>query len=545
MDVSDRCYVEWKEEYISKEKGKRVVHYFLEEKSGKSVLAVLGTERSLRHMLYVVAEDFLKVNECDRVVNAAYRWRSKREVVRWLTSMLSKQHQQDLTKDDRILGLTTVCQRRPAKNSKLHSRDIVWSGGTWTCNKQLNHYPAFSRNGITIAVHSFVHIVAEEGKRHLAFLEDMYEDRKSQKKVKVRWFHYNQEVNKFVTLQNSHPKEVFVTPYTQTISVECVDGPAIVLTREHYKKCAPMLPEDLLTRFYICFRQLKHNRVKPFKLSRLRGYFNQLIFSYLDPDYIEDSEEHIYEEHVKQGSKRSFGVKTYEMLRKRLIPKYAKNQQLDDSCSFKSNEKVELLSQDSGILGCWFRCTVLQISRKRVKVQYDDLIDEDGKNNIEEWVSAFRSAAPDKLGLRCFGRPTIRPAVTQDETDVALDVGSVVDAWWSDGWWEGVVTGISASEDGEVQVYLPDETLSLKLLRKDIRVSRDWMGDHWVDIKANPNISSLIPAAIEDKTTNFSDVATGGLPSSSHADNNILDIMKEGDDDCANADKMEVLTEGI
>ncbi|KAI3703070.1 hypothetical protein L6452_28825 [Arctium lappa] len=478
MAASGQSFVEWKEEFVSKERGKRVVHYFLKEKSGESVLAVVGTERSVRHMLYVVAEEFLRVNEPNRLVNAAHRWRSRREVVNWLTSMLSKQHRQ---------GVTAVCQSRPARNLKLRAPDIVWSGATWTCGKQLKHFPAFCRNGITIAVQSFVFVMAEEGKRHLAFLEDMYEDRKGQKKVKVRWFHHNQEVNGVVILRNPHPKEVLVTPYTQVISVECVDGPAIVLTHEHYEKCASNLPEDLLTRVFLCFRQLKNNRVKPFKLSKLRGYFDQSIFSFLDSGYIEDG----FGENVKLGSKRSSRVISYEILRKKLIPKYAKDRQSDIPC-FKANEKVELLCQDSGIRGCWFRCTVLRVARRRIKVQYDDLIDEDGSSNLEEWVPAFRLAIPDKLGLRHSGRPTMRPAVTQIETDVGFEVGSAVDAWWSDGWWEGVVTDINASEDADIQVYLPGETLFLKVHRRDVRVSRDWVGDRWVDVKGNPNVRSLI-----------------------------------------------------
>lgn len=62
---------------------------------------------------------------------------------------------------------------------------------------------------------------------------------------------------------------------------------------------------------------------------------------------------------------------------------------------------------------------------------------------------------PDKLGMRCSGRPTIRPAVARTETEtIAFEVGSPVDAWWSDGWWEGVVVGIG---DSDVQVYVPSK----------------------------------------------------------------------------------------
>lgn len=92
MGASDYCFVEWKEQFVSKERGNRVVHYFLKDASGESILAIVGTERSVRHMFYVVSEEFLDVHGAENSVHAGFRWRSRREVVNWLTSMLSKQH---------------------------------------------------------------------------------------------------------------------------------------------------------------------------------------------------------------------------------------------------------------------------------------------------------------------------------------------------------------------------------------------------------------------------------------------------------------------
>lgn len=63
---------------------------------------------------------------------------------------------------------------------------------------------------------------------------------------------------------------------------------------------------------------------------------------------------------------------------------------------------------------------------------------------------------PDKLGMRHSGRPTIRLVPTNEEQgELAVEIGTAVDAWWSDGWWEGVVCGIDNSGDDSVQVYFP------------------------------------------------------------------------------------------
>lgn len=73
---------------------------------------------------------------------------------------------------------------------------------------------------------------------------------------------------------------------------------------------------------------------------------------------------------------------------------------------------------------------------------------------MQEWIPALKLAMPDKLGMRHSGRPTIRPAPSKEQTELSLKVGAAIDAWWSDGWWEGVVTGVDDSGDN-VQVFFP------------------------------------------------------------------------------------------
>ncbi|KAL1815299.1 hypothetical protein ACET3Z_017873 [Daucus carota] len=503
-------FIEWREEIVSKEWGNRVVHYYLKDVEGESVLAVVGTERSVRHMFYVVSDQFLSAYGAENSVYAGYKWRARREVVNWLTSMLSKQHQLESSQGDPISAIQQI--RMPvfkgchSRNLKVHNSGIEWSGESWACGKQLKHYPAFRKNGITIAIQSFVFVMAEEENHHLAYLEDLYEDRKGQKKVKVRWFHLNQEVKNVDSIQNSHPKEVFMTPYVQVISVECVDGPAIVVTREHYDKFVAVLPQDVLDKVHLCFRQFKSNRVKPFKLNKLCGYFNQPIFSYLGHEM--DDDESKPRDNVKLGSKRTRSCRDrqplsykssgrnwrYGVQRKLIHSKRAECPPLATTL-FKVNDKIELLCQDSGIRGCWFRCTILKVSRHMIRVQYDDLNDADGCSNLEEWIPAFRPALPDKLGMRHKGRPTIRPALSCIESHLDLVAGAAVDAWWSDGWWEGVLIGIGNSEDGILQIFVPSENLFLNVHGKNLRASRDWVGDCWLDVEANGNIVSAISVA--------------------------------------------------
>ncbi|MBA0809812.1 hypothetical protein Gohar_025430, partial [Gossypium harknessii] len=58
---------------------------------GESVCAVISSQRSVRHMFYVVAEEFVRVYGAENSIHAGFKSRLRREVVDWLASMLSKQ----------------------------------------------------------------------------------------------------------------------------------------------------------------------------------------------------------------------------------------------------------------------------------------------------------------------------------------------------------------------------------------------------------------------------------------------------------------------
>ena len=105
-------YVNWTEIVVSKEKGRREVHYYLKNGDGGMDLAVVGKERSARHMSYDVPARFLLSSRASSAScaspastvtssspspppysapadNLSLKWRSRREVIRWLSSALS------------------------------------------------------------------------------------------------------------------------------------------------------------------------------------------------------------------------------------------------------------------------------------------------------------------------------------------------------------------------------------------------------------------------------------------------------------------------
>ncbi|XP_020591175.1 uncharacterized protein LOC110032017 [Phalaenopsis equestris] len=537
-------FVEWRENIISQERGNRIVHYYLEDSNGKSHLAVIGTERSLRHMLYVVSEEFHQSYCPEKSGVSCLKWRSRREVVDWLSSFLpgkikSHNHSRALKNcSANPIGANISSNGVNDSGGFLHKHmdlgrslkgqhsEISWSGISWICGKQLKHYQAFYRNGTTIFAHSFVLVMSEEETLYLAYLEDMYEDKKGQKKVKVRWFHQDQEFDCTIPPPAPHPNEVFITPYSQVISAECVDDVATILTPEHYEKFLATSPYSSSCGLRLCFRQYNKKKFKFFDLTTLGGYFNQPILSSLDICSFSGEQRFRNACDIKHvGSKRMTFVKSHQRILKdhldmkmssgtndaRKLWPACRNLRCDLTMRrplsvkfigprnlrkppFRIDEKIELLCQDSGIRGCWFKCTVLRVTQMRLKVRYDNLQNEDDCGNLEEWVPAFKVAAADKLGMRVSGRFTIRPSPECNfiPENAALQIGTAVDAWWNDGWWEGVVIGMECRGDDNMQIYIPGEDFFLSCQRKNVRISNDWSGNGWVRVDAKPDILSQI-----------------------------------------------------
>lgn len=279
--------------------------------------------------------------------------------------------------------------------------------------------------------------MAEEERHYLGYLEDMYEDKKGQKKVKVRWFHHGQEVKHVFPQLNPQEGEVFITPHVQVISAECVNGPAIVLTPMHYEKYLAAAPHTSLSEIHMCFRQFKNNKLKPFALTKLRGYSNQSVLSCLDSPILSKRKAKCHELHtevgeyftqydpLKSSNKRNRSSTGYQGLEKgfsnlqisaplnamtKCEPKQPSlklklsrktmgikviGPKPQYQLSFMVDEKIEVLCQDSGIRGCWFRCKILNTSQRQLKVQYDDLLDVDGPEKLEVWNSIdFFSLSP-------------------------------------------------------------------------------------------------------------------------------------------------------
>lgn len=77
MDTNSHVFISWEERVVSQGKDHRVVHYYLKDSSGELILVVVGTERSARHMVFVISEDYLDVIGHTSSINSETNRRAK------------------------------------------------------------------------------------------------------------------------------------------------------------------------------------------------------------------------------------------------------------------------------------------------------------------------------------------------------------------------------------------------------------------------------------------------------------------------------------
>lgn len=274
-------------------------------------------------------------------------------------------------------------------------------------------------------VYDFVFVLAEEDKRLVAYLEDLYEDSRSNKMVVVRWFHKTDEVG-IVLPHRFSDREVFFSLYLQDLSIECIDGLASVLSPQHYEKYRNEAHHTHLEPF-VCSNQFDNDDVKPFDITQIKGYWKQEILRYMytqsdsksngssgqsddGPELEEnlqstgirpkkrqrltkvDGKDGVYlaapklenMSNSKIGTKISTGDRSLKLVGSTTMTTV---KAIDQHASqyLVVGSQVEVLSQDSGIRGCWFRASVIKKHKDKVKVQYQDIqdaVDEDKKLEV-------------------------------------------------------------------------------------------------------------------------------------------------------------------
>ncbi|KAK3198739.1 hypothetical protein Dsin_022154 [Dipteronia sinensis] len=95
---------------------------------------------------------------------------------------------------------------------------------------------------------------------------------------------------------------------------------------------------------------------------------------------------------------------------------------------------------------------------------------------VKEGIPALKVAIPDKLGMRCSGA-----AQLSDKALLMIRQTTLL---------------MSELQLMHGRAMAGGESLFLNVQKRDLRMSRDWVGDRWVDIEAKPDIFSAISVLI-------------------------------------------------
>ncbi|KAI9084932.1 hypothetical protein K1719_033105 [Acacia pycnantha] len=312
---------------------------------------------------------------------------------------------------------------------------------------------------------------------------------------------------------------------------------------------------------FVCNNQFDNEDVKHFDITQVKGYWRQEILRYMythsdakSNGSSQQSEDKLEEEDIQLTSR----IRPKKRLRRAKVDgegaaietgslndsgNEAKRKNGNDSLNqvgptaskdTKENaleylaigSQVEILSQDSGIRGCWFRASVIKKHKKKVKLQYQDLQDAvDESRKLEEWVSASRIAAQDNLDIRLNGRSTIRPAPQSSMYKFSGVVGSIVDVWWHDGWWEGII--VQKESEAKCHVYFPGEKLVSIFGSGDLRRAQEWTGSGWLKVNGRPDLVSSILSSLKTSQVPGKSAAAASAGDAGHS-------KQGGDNDNAN-----------
>ncbi|PIN24988.1 hypothetical protein CDL12_02274 [Handroanthus impetiginosus] len=135
---------------------------------------------------------------------------------------------------------------------------------------------------------------------------------------------------------------------------------------------------------------------------------------------------------------------------------------------FKKGADVEISSNEEGFSGSWYAGTVIQPpgntkkNSAKVLVEYKTLMeDESGKRRLRE-----------KLELVQLRPPPPR------ESRSHFEFSDEVDAYYNDGWWEGIITKV-VGED-KYLVFFRGTREQMAFRASELRLHREWVYGEWV-----------------------------------------------------------------
>ncbi|KAK9079902.1 hypothetical protein SSX86_001576 [Deinandra increscens subsp. villosa] len=134
---------------------------------------------------------------------------------------------------------------------------------------------------------------------------------------------------------------------------------------------------------------------------------------------------------------------------------------------FKIGAEVEISSNDNGFRGAWYSGTILKSTTKNnkqmIQVEYKTLMaNESGTKHLRETLNVVQ----------------LRPPPPREKRDRDFKFSEEVDAYYNDGWWEGVITDVLPGN--RYSVFFRAAREQLEFSGSELRLHREWFHGNWV-----------------------------------------------------------------
>lgn len=142
---------------------------------------------------------------------------------------------------------------------------------------------------------------------------------------------------------------------------------------------------------------------------------------------------------------------------------------------FPNGAEVEVSSNDDGFRGAWYEGKVIRAVSKKVKKR------DSKKGKRVEVVVEYLTLTEDEAGKLPLQETVdivqVRPRPPRERRH-SFKFSEEVDAYYNDGWWEGIVTGVL--EGGKYSVFFRAAREQMEFLESELRLHREWVNGEWV-----------------------------------------------------------------
>ncbi|XP_008234600.1 PREDICTED: uncharacterized protein LOC103333529 [Prunus mume] len=130
---------------------------------------------------------------------------------------------------------------------------------------------------------------------------------------------------------------------------------------------------------------------------------------------------------------------------------------------FVQGTQVEICTDEDGFQGAWFAANIVKVMGKdKFLIRYKSIKTDDGKEFLTEEVDAQH----------------IRPCPPETVVVESFSLNEEVDAFYNDGWWEGVIRKVLRGP--RYRVYFKGTKDELLFEHSDLRPRQDWIDRTWV-----------------------------------------------------------------